>query len=117
MPPPDTRTDSRELITMALEQAKIKQLRTIGHRLKPIVTISENGLSEGVLAELERALEDHELIKVKYAFEDREAKKIAIAETIKVSKAELVQQIGNIALIYRLARKTNKKLSNLHRPV
>ncbi len=102
---------------MALEQAKIKQLRAIGHRLKPVVIISENGLTEGVANELERALNDHELIKVKYAFEDRDAKRTAIDETINKTGAELVQTIGKIALIYRIAKKTNKKLSNLHRPV
>lgn len=102
---------------MALPQAKIKQLRTIGHQLKPIVIISENGLTDGVIAELERALNDHELIKVKYAFEDREAKQAAIAETAAITKAELVQSVGKMALWYRLAKKTNKKLSNLHRPV
>lgn len=114
---PDTKTKSRVLITMALEQAKIKQLRTIGHQLKPIVMISENGLTAGVLAELERALEDHELIKVKFAFEDRESKHAAITEMLQISHAELIQQIGKIALIYRLAKKTNKKLSNLHRMI
>jgi RNA-binding protein len=102
---------------MALEQAKIKQLRTIGHQLKPIVIVSENGLTDGVLAELERALNDHELIKVKFAFEDRDAKRAAMDETLAITKAELVQSIGKIALIYRLAKKTNKKLSNLHRLV
>ena len=62
---------------MALEQAKIKQLRAIGHRLKPVVIISENGLGENVVAELNRALDDHELIKVKFAYEDRDAKNAA----------------------------------------
>lgn len=102
---------------MALQQAKIKQLRAIGHQLKPVVIISENGLTPGVLAELERALNDHELIKVKFAFEDREQKQAAIADMIKATRAELVQQIGKIALVYRLAKETNKKLSNLHRAV
>ena len=102
---------------MALAQTKIKQLRTIGHRLKPIVTVSENGLTKGVLAEMERALNDHELIKVKYSFENREAKKEAIKKTLEKTGSEKVQTIGNIALLFRLAKKTNKKLSNLHRPV
>ncbi|CAA0080005.1 RNA-binding protein YhbY [BD1-7 clade bacterium] len=102
---------------MALPQAKIKHLRTIGHKLKPVVIVSENGLSDNLLAELERALNDHELIKVKFAFEDREAKKAAIDEVVKHSKAEAVQQIGKIVLLYRLAKQTNKKLSNLHRPI
>ena len=102
---------------MALEQAKIKQLRAIGHRLKPVVIISENGLSENVITELNRALNDHELVKVKFAYEDRDAKNAAIQEMVKTLNAEIVQTIGKIALIYRLAKRTNKKLSNLHRPV
>ncbi len=104
--------------TMALNQDKIKQLRGIGHKLKPVVTVSENkGLSESVIAELERALNDHELIKVKFSFEDREAKKQFIQKTLTATNAELIQSIGKTALIYRLAKKTNKKLSNLHRLV
>jgi RNA-binding protein len=102
---------------MAVPQAQIKQLRTIGHQLKPIVMISENGLTEGVIAELDRALNDHELIKVKFAFEDRDAKNAAIEETLAITKAQLVQAVGKVALLYRLAKQTNKKLSNLHRPV
>ena len=44
---------------------KIRQLRAIGHKLKPVVTISQAGLTDGVSFELDRALRDHELIKVK----------------------------------------------------
>jgi RNA-binding protein len=40
----------------------MRQLRAIGHKLKPVVTVAGNTLSEGVTAELERALDDHELI-------------------------------------------------------
>lgn len=102
---------------MSPSQAKIKRLRAIGHNLKPVVIISDNGITEGTLAELHRALEDHELIKVKFAFEDREAKKEAIAAVIEQSNAFCVQKIGKVALLYRLAKQTNKRLSNLHRPV
>ena len=51
-----------------------KQLRAIGHKLKPVVTISGNGLSEGVMAEVDRALAQHELIKVKLAVGSRDAR-------------------------------------------
>ena len=51
----------------------IKQLRAIGHKLKPVVTVAGNGLTEAVYAELERALSDHELIKIKLAVGSREA--------------------------------------------
>ncbi len=40
-----------------------KQLRAIGHKLKPVVTVAGKGLSETVRLEIERALTDHELIK------------------------------------------------------
>lgn len=102
---------------MASDQAKIKQLRGIGHKLNPIVIISENGLTDGVGNELERALNDHELIKIKLAIGDRDARQAVLDDVIRLSKAEVIQQIGKVALIYRLAKKTNKKLSNLHRPV
>lgn len=102
---------------MTFNQEKIKQLRTIGHQLKPIVTIGDNGLSDGVIEELNRALNDHELIKIKLAIADREARHATLDELITISRAELIQQIGKTALICRLAKKANPKLSNLHRPV
>jgi RNA-binding protein len=76
-----------------------RQLRAIGHRLKPIVTIAGNGLSEGVRAELERALSDHELIKIKLAVGDRETRDAVLDELLKAHGAELVQRVGNTALI------------------
>ena len=51
-----------------------RQLRAIGHKLKPVVTVAGNGLSDAVRLELDRALEDHELIKVKLAVGDRSAR-------------------------------------------
>ena len=50
---------------MPLTQEQKKQYKSIGHHLKPVLTVADNGLTEGVLAELERALGDHELIKIK----------------------------------------------------
>ncbi|MDI9799718.1 YhbY family RNA-binding protein, partial [Pseudomonas aeruginosa] len=57
---------------MALTQEQKKQFKSIGHHLKPVLIVAENGLTEGVLAELERALNDHELIKVKLALAERD---------------------------------------------
>lgn len=92
-----------------------KNFRAIGHKLKPIVTVASKGLSESVCLELERALNDHELIKVKFAVGDRESKKQLIAELSTQMNAIAVQIIGNIALIYRAADKPNPLLSNLLR--
>jgi RNA-binding protein len=102
---------------MPLDQSRKKQMRTIGHHLSPIVTISEKGLSEGVHLELERALDDHELIKVKLALGDPTSRRELAADLCTEHKAELVQQIGKIILIFRKAGKPNPKLSNLLRPI
>ncbi|MNV72128.1 RNA-binding protein [compost metagenome] len=74
-----------------------------------------NGLTEGVLGELERALNHHELIKVQIKLEDREQRAEVIAELCKAGRAELVQTIGKMALLYRRNPQPNKQLSNIHR--
>ncbi len=100
---------------MSLSQAQKKAFRSIGHHLNPVVTVSENGISEGVQAELERALADHELIKVKLALPDRDDR-AAMLETLTASSgAELVQTIGKMALLYRRNPQANPKLSNVKR--
>lgn len=98
---------------MTLAPDTQKRFRTLGHALKPTVTVAGNGLSEGVCAELERALEDHELIKVKIAVADREERRELIAGLIAKTGAELVQSIGKMVLIFRAARKPKLNTSNI----
>ncbi|MGB0472884.1 MAG: ribosome assembly RNA-binding protein YhbY [Porticoccaceae bacterium] len=100
---------------MTTSSADKKYLRSLGHQLKPVVTVAGNGLTEGVLAELDRALGDHELIKVKLAVGDRETKKATVDEICLQSKAQLIQSIGHMILLFRKADKPNPKLSNLLR--
>lgn len=100
---------------MSLSNDQKKSLRSIGHKLNPVVTVAEKGLSEGVMEELNRALDDHELIKVKFQINDRDAKVALIAEMCEAQKAELVQQIGKVALILRRNPQASPGLSNLSR--
>ena len=100
---------------MALSQDRKKALKTIGHKLNPIVIVAGNGLTENVLMEINRALEDHELIKVKFSVGDRELKNELIQQVIKTTRSTLVQGIGNIALLLREAKKPDPKKSNLLR--
>jgi len=98
---------------MTISQETKKRFRTIGHGLKPVVTIAGKGLSEGVQAELERALDDHELIKVKLAMEDREERKDVVKSLCTSTGAEVVQTIGKVVLIFRAARKPKLSTSNI----
>lgn len=92
-----------------------KHLRRLGHNLKPIVTVAGKGLNDNVLAELERALDDHELIKVKLAVGDRDAKSDVIEAICQQLGTINVQTIGHIVLLLRRAKQPNPKLSNLLR--
>ena len=92
-----------------------KYLRTIGHGLKPVVTVAGKGLTESVVAEIDRALKDHELIKIKLTVGERDIKKKAIDDICSQLNAEAVQTIGHILLLYRAAKKPDPKLSNLLR--
>ena len=94
---------------------ELRQLRALAHNLRPVVTVAGKGLSSTVLDELDRALNDHELIKVKVAVGDREQRELVIAEVCERSSAVLVQRIGNIATLLRANPQADPKKSNLHR--
>ena len=100
---------------MSLDAANKKRLRRIGHPLKPVVTIASKGFTEATREEINRALNDHELIKVSVKTDSRDARSEITTDICASCPAELVQAIGNIILIYRPAEKPNPKLSNLLR--
>lgn len=100
---------------MSLSPEQRRAYRAIAHHLKPVVIIGDKGLSEGLQQELDRALNDHELIKVKIASPDRDERQAAIEAVCQEAGAELVQMIGKNAVILRRAEKPNPKLSNLQR--
>jgi len=100
---------------MTLTNTRKKYLRTLGHKLNPVVTVADKGLSEAVIGEIDRALNDHELIKVRLTVADRDIKKSLIGEICTRLAADEVQVIGHILLLFRAAKKPDPKLSNLLR--
>jgi len=85
---------------MPLKASQKKNLRALAHHLKPLVIVADKGLSETVVAEIERALNDHELIKVKLR-SDREKRKVWTVSIAEQCQAELVQTIGQVACFYK----------------
>lgn len=98
-----------------LGKSELKQLRALAHRLNPVVTIAGQGLSETVVAELERALDDHELIKVKLAVGDRDTRQTLIDALCAATSAVVIQQIGHTVTILRRTAKPDPRKSNLLR--
>ena len=97
-------------IIMSLNKVQIKRLRAESHRLKlkPVVTIGQNGLSENVNNEIAIAVEHHELIKIRIPALDKGDKK-QLAETIcAINQATLITAIGNVIVIYRRNEKADR---------
>lgn len=86
---------------MNLTNKQKQHLKGLAHPLKPVVLLGNNGLTEGVVAEIEQALEHHELIKVKIAAEDRDTKTLIADAIIRETNAVNVQVIGNTLVLYR----------------
>ncbi len=78
-----------------------RRLRQSAHHLKPVVLIGQHGLSEAVMAEIERALFDHELIKIRFRGMGRELRDQEIARAARELDAELVGSVGGTAVLYR----------------
>lgn len=79
-----------------------RDLRARAHGLHPVVAIGQqHGLSPSVLAEIDRSLQAHELIKVRVFGEEREAREALLGEICRALDAAAVQHIGNVLVIWR----------------
>lgn len=84
-----------------LSERQKKHLRGLAHALKPVIRVGNPGLTPAVVRETERALHDHELIKVKTAGGEREARDTLISQLAQHTASALVHRIGNVAVLYR----------------
>jgi len=83
-------------------------LRALAHKLKAVIQIGHQGLTEGVLSALEVALERHELIKIKVSSE-AEVEATALGPEIeKATKSQVAQIIGHTVVVYRRRDKDPK---------
>jgi RNA-binding protein len=84
-----------------MKPSEKSHLKSQAHNLKPVVILGAGGLSAGVSSEIDRALEDHELIKIRISQSEREARKAITAQIITNHQATLIGTIGHIIIIYR----------------
>jgi putative YhbY family RNA-binding protein len=81
--------------------AERKALKARAHNLDPILQLGEKGLTDAVVAEIDRALAHHELIKVRAAPLNRDEREVALASICERTNALPVQHIGKIFVVYR----------------
>jgi RNA-binding protein len=86
---------------MTLSNKQKQFLKGQAHSLKPVVLLGSNGLTEGVVVEIQSALEIHELIKVKVPTDDRETKKLIFDAIVRETGAVKLQTIGHTIVLYR----------------
>jgi RNA-binding protein len=87
--------------TAVLTGKQRHHLRGLGHELKPIVQVGKGGIDDGLVAAVEQALADHELIKVKIG-EAADLDRQEAAEAIAIrTGSEVAQVLGNTLLLYR----------------
>ena len=87
--------------SVTLSEKQKKHLRRLGHPLHPLVMLGNAGLTPNVVKELDRALVDHELVKVSARVGERSARDVALDDLARQTSSEIVQRIGNVGLFYR----------------
>lgn len=95
---------------MAVTDKQKRYLKGLAHSLKPVVMVGNNGLSDSVVAEIENALERHELIKVRVSGQERAERKAMLDDIASRTNADLVLVIGNIGGFYRPAKEPSIQL-------
>ena len=95
-----------------LSSAQRKWLRGMAHSLKPVVQVGRQGLTAGVIRQVDTALDLHELVKVQ-AVAPREEKN-AIAERLAAELgAAVAGRIGHVILLFRQHPDPEKRLYEL----
>lgn len=86
---------------MHLTEEQSNYLRILGHTLTPVIDVGAGGVTESLRKELDKALADHELVKVRVRFGDKQRRARVFAELAPMAEACLVKEAGHVALLYR----------------
>lgn len=97
--PPDPDTPTAGVPSLLTRERAVLKARA--HALEPVVRIGHAGVTDAMVAEIDRALEAHELIKVKIGEGDRH-QRATHAETIGArTRAAVVQRVGRVVILWR----------------
>ncbi|MEI6092798.1 MAG: YhbY family RNA-binding protein [bacterium] len=77
-----------------------KYLRGLAHNLDPVILIGHEGFTPSIIKAVEKALADHELIKIKFNKFKEEKEELSL-ELENLTKSEMVGMIGNVAIFYK----------------
>jgi RNA-binding protein len=92
-----------------LRPSQRQYLKGLAHGISPIVQIGAAGVTDGVRDAIARALEDHELIKVRIGKSIEDDRKVLGQDLAASLDAELCQVIGRVLVLFRSARNPDKR--------
>jgi len=95
---------------MHLTEEQSNYLRILGHTLTPVVDVGPGGVTDSLRKELDKALAEHELVKVRVRFGDKQRRQRIFAELAPMADACLVKDAGYVALLYRPANPSSIRL-------
>jgi len=96
----------------ALKGREKKILRGFAHGLRPVVFIGRQGLSANVVDDIDRALQDHELIKIKF-IDFKDEKEVLLSEIEEKTDCRCAGTVGNVAVLYREPVDPEKRKINI----
>ena len=88
------------IVESRLESKELRQLKSRGQLLKPVIFVGKEGLSDALTKALDEALARHELVKVKFADLKEQKKELTPVLAEKVS-AHVIMRVGNVAVLFR----------------
>ena len=110
--------DYEFLTVKMLKPGDRKYLKGLAHHLKPVVHVGKQGLIANLITTLNKALDAHELIKVKFVDLKEQRRELSL-EIATRTNSELAGLVGNIAILYRQhpdREKRKIRLPSLHVP-
>jgi len=91
-----------------LSGSQKRSLKSQAHHLRPVVMVGRNGITDSLIEAVGKALDDHELIKIKF-IEFKDEKKELVEEIVGRTASGLVALIGNIAIVFKQNKDVKKR--------
>jgi len=83
-----------------MNEPTLRELKARSQKLKPVIHVGHDGLTDALVAALDRSLADHGLIKVRFTDHKSERKQLAIDLAARTSSRQILL-VGHTVTLYR----------------
>jgi RNA-binding protein len=90
-----------QAVAIRLSAKERSHLKARAHALEPVVHIGGAGVTDAVIAEIDRALSAHELIKVRAGAQERDERAAMLDTICSRTGAAAVQTVGKVMVLWR----------------